>query len=128
MIDFRNYLLSVEFLTFIEKLTNTKIDHKMISIHSTRYNNTHYLLCHDDQLDNRIFAIMIYLKDMNDNEGGALRLFDSKKNSPTSIVKSITPKFNRFAIFKISKDSFHDVSEVLVDKDRLAIGWWYYVK
>ena len=128
IIQFRRYLSSKEFTRYISGMTGVKIRPLKISIHGTCYKDTHYLLCHDDRLDDRRLAIMIYLNDMQEKGGGALRLYNSKGKGPCNIVKEIYPKFNKMAIFLISKKSFHDVSEVLVNKDRLAVGWWYYDK
>jgi Rps23 Pro-64 3,4-dihydroxylase Tpa1-like proline 4-hydroxylase len=130
VIEFRKYLLSEEFMKFIEELTSVKLKRNKISIHSTLYTDTHYLLCHDDQLDDRRLAIMIYLSDLKEQNGGKLVLYDSdsKGKKPKNAVVNITPKFNRFAIFKIGEKSFHEVTEVTGNKPRLAIGWWYYDK
>jgi prolyl 3-hydroxylase /prolyl 3,4-dihydroxylase len=126
--EFRKYLLSEEAINFMEELSGVKLDRKKISIHATLYTDTHYLLCHDDQLDDRRLAIMIYLSDLDEKNGGKLVLYDSKGKKPTKVQVSITPKFNRFAIFKIGEKSFHEVTEVIGNKPRLAIGWWYYDK
>ncbi len=118
---FVDYLKSESFIQYIGGLTGTKLKKGKISVHSTVYTNTHYLLCHDDELDTRKIALMIYLTDMKPKDGGSLRLF-----SKNGMVKSVTPKFNRLALFKISDKSLHDVEEVYTDAIRLTLGWWYY--
>ena len=128
IINFRKYLLSKKFTKYISDVTGVKIVPSKISIHGTCYKDTNYLLCHDDQLDDRRLAVMIYLNDMQKKDGGALRLYSQKGNNPKSLAKEISTKFNKLVVFLISKNSFHDVSEMLVNKERLAIGWWYYDK
>jgi Rps23 Pro-64 3,4-dihydroxylase Tpa1-like proline 4-hydroxylase len=129
--EIRGVLLSKEFLKYIEKLTNSKIDHKNIDFHSLKLKNTHYLLCHDDDVKNREIAFIINLSNNWEKEwGGKLELFESKNNLPTIVSKSITPKFNQFNIFKVTPGkSFHQISEVLKENvERISISGWYYKK
>jgi len=120
---FVKFLKGKEFTNYIEKLSESKLKIGKISIHATAYTNTHYLLCHDDEVDDRVVALMIYLSDLENKDGGKLRLFE-KNNALVEII----PKFNRFVIFKISKKSLHDVEEIYTDAIRLTLGWWYYDK
>jgi prolyl 3-hydroxylase /prolyl 3,4-dihydroxylase len=124
--SFRTYLMSEEFISYMEKLTGLKLKRNTIDLAGTLYSDTCFLLCHDDQLDFRKIAFLIYLNDMEDDEGGSLNLFDSENNLPKSVVKKIIPKFNKFAFFEVSKNSFHEVEEVIVDKQRIAIGGWFH--
>lgn len=95
-----------------------------INCSGTLYEDTDYLLCHDDQLDDRKFAFILYLTSLSASQGGSLRLFASKNNIPVKIAKEIQPKENRLVIFQVSTTSFHDVKEV-ISAQRLALGGWY---
>lgn len=124
---FAKFVGSVEFVCFIEDLTGLKFSKEVFELHSLNFKNTHYLLCHDDQVQERKVAFIIYLCDeFKSGDGGELELFESENNVPTKITKSILPKFNQFALFEVTDKSFHQVSEVLVDKDRISIGAWFY--
>jgi len=125
LIEFRDYLRAKEFVSFIESITGLNLRAGKISIAGSLYEDGNYLLCHDDQLEGRKIAFMIYFSDLNIRDGGSLDLFSSSKGKPKDIVKSIQPKFNRFAFFEVSKTSFHQVREV-IGKQRFAIGGWFY--
>lgn len=119
---FRNFLMSKEFISKIESMTGIKLSLNKISIAGNLYKNSNYLLCHDDRLEGRKIAFIIYL---NETRGGELGLFSSKNEKPYRIIKRIKPKFNRLAFFEVSSKSFHEVLEVL-GKERYTIaGWWY---
>ena len=124
LIEFRAFLCSSAFISFMQNITGLKLKSGAIDIAGTLYRDSDYLLCHDDQLEDRKIAFMIYLSDLAKNEGGSLDLLST---SYKPIVK-IVPKFNTVAFFEVSPVSFHEVSEVLVDKQRLAIGGWFYAR
>lgn len=112
-----------------EKLLSTNLSDfntssNNLTMSGTLYEDTDFLLCHDDQLEGRKVAFVLYLTDLENNQGGALRLYESKENLPTKITKKITPKKNRLVLFKVSPLSFHDVEEV-INAQRLALGGWY---
>ena len=121
--EFYQLLSSKEFISLMEKLTIQKLSNKIdMQSHSMAHGN--YLLFHDDVVEGRSIAYIVYLSDLNPQDGGALRLYNSKK--PLNPVKKIYPKFNSFACFKVSKKSLHDVEEIKSDKQRLTIGGWFY--
>jgi Rps23 Pro-64 3,4-dihydroxylase Tpa1-like proline 4-hydroxylase len=124
----RELLKSDEFINYLQEITGIELKKDKIDIHGTLYENTDFLLCHDDKLDTRKIAFMIYLSDFKESDGGTLDLYRSNNKKPTKISKKITPKFNKFAFFKVSEISFHEVSEIVVDKQRLAIGGWFHAK
>ena len=119
--DFRDFLKSTEFISYIEYLTSTKLTNK-IDISGSLYQNTDYLLCHDDQLEGRKIAYFLYFTNMEESEGGNLNLFYSENGEPTKVVKKIIPKFNTLAFFEVSSISFHELEEVTVNKQRIAIS------
>jgi Rps23 Pro-64 3,4-dihydroxylase Tpa1-like proline 4-hydroxylase len=123
--NLRRFLMSDEFVYLIEEITGLKLKTGKISISGTLYEDGDYLLCHDDQLEGRKIAFMIYLSDLQMKNGGSLDLFYSIKGKPMKVMRSIQPKFNRFVIFEVSPHSFHQVSEV-IGKQRFAIGGWLY--
>ncbi len=87
-----------------------------------------FLLPHDDQVENRIIAYSLHLTpDLEENDGGSLDLFEAKKQGKSQLVKSIIPKFNSLNMFEVSATSWHQVSEVLTDIQRLTLTGWYHV-
>jgi hypothetical protein len=71
--------------------------------------------------------MLIYLnKDWRDSYGGKLELWDKQMNS---VVKSISPLFNRCVIFNTDEDSFHGHPDPLTTPDgvtRKSIALYYY--
>ncbi|KAH7970758.1 hypothetical protein HPB49_015324 [Dermacentor silvarum] len=100
-----------------------------ISLTCSKYSYTDILLCHDDELEGRRIAFILYLTPgWTSEDGGSLDLFDTDSNGqPRDIVRSILPRFNSFAFFEVSPVSFHQVAEVLSeDKVRLSVGGWFH--
>lgn len=97
-------------------------------MHSLLFKKTGYLLPHDDYLDNRKIAYVLYLNQtLLPKEGGALEFFNvDSDNIPIKVVKSYPPQENSFMIFKVTRQSFHQVSELVADKQRLTIGGWFH--
>lgn len=126
IIEFYNFFSSKDFTEYINKITGIEIYQK-IDMAGLLLNNTGYLLPHDDELERRKIAYVVNLSEkLKIKDGGSLELFDSKNKLPKNIIKSITPRFNTFVIFKVSKISFHQISEVCSDKDRISIGGWFH--
>lgn len=85
-----------------------------------------YLLCHDDELERRRIAFIIYLVPDNwdgSKDGGCLDMFESgpapglqctKENPgdyhPWRVVRSLPPQRNCLAFFEVCSKSFHQVS------------------
>ncbi len=121
---FYEFFKSEQFINFAHELTGIEFTPNVVDLQGSIYQDTNFLLCHDDQLEGRKLAFLLYLSDMNEEEGGALTLFESKKGIPTKVTARIQPKINRFVCFEVSDDSFHEVEEVLADKQRLTLGGW----
>ena len=121
--EFYELLSSDEFISLMQKLTNEKLS-KKIDMQSHVMIQGNYLLFHDDVVESRNTAYIVYLTSLNPKDGGALRLYDIK--SPLNPARKIYPKFNSFACFKVSTKSLHDVEEVKSKKKRLTIGGWFY--
>ncbi|MCA9497143.1 MAG: 2OG-Fe(II) oxygenase [Nanoarchaeota archaeon] len=130
ILEFRQFLLSSEARIFFESFLGKDINNKKIDLHSLKLENTDYLLCHDDEVEGRYFAFIFNLSKDFDSvyDGGELELFNEKNMEAKEVVKKINPKFNQFNVFKVSKKSFHQVSEVLSDKERISISGWFYKK
>jgi len=86
-----------------------------------------FLLPHDDQVENRIIAYSLHLTpDLEEEDGGSLDLFEDNKGR-SKLVKRIIPKFNSLNMFEVSATSWHQVSEILTDIQRLTLTGWYHV-
>ncbi len=119
--EFYNFLNSREFKEYLFKITNVKAFGK-IDCSGFIYKNTDYLLPHDDRLETRKIAYVLNLsKKFTRKDGGSLEFFEENK-----IIKNIIPNFNTLIIFKvIINKTFHQVSEVTSDKERLSIAGWF---
>ena len=127
IVEFREFLKSSEFRTFFEKLVSMGLDSKKMDLHSLRLENGDYLLCHDDDVQDRAIAFILNLSEFEEIDGGKLELFESENGKPTKICKSIVPKANRFNMFKVTPGkSFHQIEEVMSEKQRNSISGWYY--
>ncbi|NQZ84831.1 MAG: 2OG-Fe(II) oxygenase [Nanoarchaeales archaeon] len=129
IIDFCNFLKSKEVISFFEKLSGIKLDNTKIDVHSLRLESGDYLLCHDDDVQGRAIAFILNFSDFEEIDGGKLELFNSQNSKPTTVCTSITPKNNRFNMFKVTPGkSFHQIEEVMSDNQRNSISGWFYKK
>lgn len=111
---------SKEFLDFIFKLTGIAVN--SIDMSAFIYDDTDYLLPHDDRLEGRKIAYVVNLaKDFTEKDGGALQLFEDKE-----VVKSMVPAFNSLVLFEVSPKSLHQVQEVFSDKKRITLAGWFH--
>lgn len=120
-------LKNKEFLGWITTITGENLSGE-VDAHGTRYSSTDYLLCHDDRLEGRKIAYILYLsKGFTSQSGGALALLNSdRKDRPKKVKKQILPEWNAFAFFGVTKKSHHMVEEVLERKERLTAGGWFH--
>uniref|UniRef100_A0AAQ4QW95 Prolyl 3-hydroxylase OGFOD1 n=1 Tax=Gasterosteus aculeatus aculeatus TaxID=481459 RepID=A0AAQ4QW95_GASAC len=101
----------------------------IVDISCAKYEYTDVLLCHDDELEGRRVAFILYLvPPWQSSDGGTLDLYTTDSNfQPQSIVKSLVPSLNTLILFEVSPVSFHQVSEVLTqDKCRLSLSGWFH--
>ncbi len=124
--EFQTFLSSSWFIAYLSHLTSASLKADTIDMSGTLYEDTDYLLCHDDRLEGRKIAYFLYLSDMDKNDGGALNLFSSQNGVPADINATIIPKFNTFSFFLVSERSFHEVTEVVRDVQRIAISGWFH--
>ncbi|XP_033074341.1 prolyl 3-hydroxylase OGFOD1 isoform X2 [Trachypithecus francoisi] len=117
--DFRSWLSDI-----------SKIDlESTIDMSCAKYEFTDALLCHDDELEGRRIAFILYLVPPWDGSlGGTLDLYSIDEHfQPKQIVKSLIPSWNKLVFFEVSPVSFHQVSEVLSEeKSRLSISGWFH--
>lgn len=110
---------------FLEETFHVPLSRKTIDIQGSIYSDGHHLLCHDDQLDSRAVAFMLYLTDID--AGGQLRLYAQKDNIPNpNSYKDIAPQENTLVCFLVGEKSFHEVKEVIADQQRVTIGGWFH--
>ena len=126
LLEFHEFLRSPEFVSYVSFLTFTMLKPNVIDLSATRYEDTDFLLCHDDQLEGRKIAYFYYLSSLKKNDGGNLNLFAVEQGKPAAIAASIIPTFNTFAFFLVSEKSFHEVEEVIRDVQRIAMSGWFH--
>jgi len=77
------------------------------------YSDKSRLLCHDDELEGRRIAFIVYLAEEGwaDADGGQLDLFntDAATGQPADIAVSYVPKWGSFTFFEVSPKSYHQV-------------------
>lgn len=120
--------LETTLVPWLREVTGIPLD-GTISLTCSKYVHTDVLLCHDDELEGRRIAFILYLTPgWTPEDGGTLDLFDVDSNGqPRDIVHSLVPRCNGFAFFEVSPVSFHQVAEVLSeDKVRLSVGGWFH--
>ena len=135
---FNQTLYSQEFRDFLGELTGIKLN-DTIDLFAAIYKKTDKLLCHDDELEHRRIAFILYLvDDWTEEDGGTLDFFEmDQDNQPSHVINYIVPKWNRFAFFDVSRISYHQVgvklgldfvyaAEVLASKNRISLTGWFH--
>jgi Rps23 Pro-64 3,4-dihydroxylase Tpa1-like proline 4-hydroxylase len=126
----KDLLYSADFRTWLQGITGIEELNDTIDMSCARYIDGSTLLCHDDELEGRRIAYILYLvpKDWKEEDGGTLDLFGvDEHNEPNSIVASYTPAWNSLFFFEVNPVSYHQVAEVLsADKERLSISGWFH--
>lgn len=116
---------SKEFASLMKEITGLSVKPGALDLAGSLYESGDYLLCHDDQVEDRKIAYILYLsKDFEDRDGARFVLFDDNKGKPGKEVQKYRPEWNSLMVFEVSKKSFHAVEENLSEKDRYAIGGW----
>ncbi len=127
--DFTTLFMSAPFRAYMMSITGIDLSHSEITLFGSRYEDTSYLLPHDDQLEGRQIAFLYYLSDMNENNGGELVLFGKMENDEVVSEKvRIRPHFNSFVFFEVTPASIHAVSEVIGTGERYTLGGWFVLK
>ncbi|MBZ3889969.1 Prolyl 3-hydroxylase OGFOD1 [Sciurus carolinensis] len=121
-------LLFEDFRTWLSDISKIDLE-STIDMSCAKYEFTDALLCHDDELEGRRIAFILYLVPSWDRSlGGTLDLYNIDEHfQPKQIVKSLIPSWNKLVFFEVSPVSFHQVSEVLSEeKSRLSISGWFH--
>ena len=86
-----------------------------------------FLLPHDDQVEGRIIAYSLHLTpEITEEIGGALNIFKADKEGKSKLADSIIPEYNSLIMFEVSDRSWHQVSEIVADIQRLTVTGWYH--
>ncbi len=135
--EFIALLQSSAFRAYLMTITGIDLSQSEITLFASRYEDTHYLLPHDDQLEGRQIAFLFYLTEMNEGHGGELVLYDHSDAPSATIDDSgniVVPKerirvrFNSFVFFEVSPKSIHAVSEIIGSGERYTLGGWFVLK
>ncbi|XP_014486989.1 PREDICTED: prolyl 3-hydroxylase OGFOD1 [Dinoponera quadriceps] len=113
---------------WMKRNTGITLNEKL-SMSGSMYFDTDHLLCHDDNLQDRRIAFILYLMDeWSVEDGGALDLFDTDENGcPRDVVRSIVPEYNSFVFFEVVDNSYHQVAEIMAKKKiRWSINGWFH--
>uniref|UniRef100_A0A8C5I5A3 Prolyl 3-hydroxylase OGFOD1 n=1 Tax=Gouania willdenowi TaxID=441366 RepID=A0A8C5I5A3_GOUWI len=116
------------FRLWLEEVLGVSLE-PTVDISCAKYEYTDVLLCHDDELEGRRVAFILYLvPPWESGDGGTLDLYSTDSNfKPQDKVKSLVPSWNTLVLFEVSPVSFHQVSEVLSqDKCRLSLSGWFH--
>ncbi|KAM0679668.1 Prolyl 3-hydroxylase ogfod1 [Glugoides intestinalis] len=84
---------------------------------ASNYLKGDFLLCHDDMIDERLYAFTFYIEDFS---SGSLIIYE---NDCQTVHNEIAIKANRLVIFKVSEKSFHEVSLCREDGRKAISGW-----
>ncbi|XP_067853520.1 prolyl 3-hydroxylase OGFOD1 [Heptranchias perlo] len=121
-------VLFEDFRTWLSDIAGVKLE-TTVDLSCAKYEYTDVLLCHDDELEGRKIAFILYLvPEWGTSNGGTLDLYDSDEHyQPQQIAKSLTPSWNTLVFFEVSPTSHHQVSEILVEgKCRLSVSGWFH--
>lgn len=93
------------------------------------YKQSQYLLCHDDRLESRRVAFVLYLVDPAwdaAKDGGQIELFRTNYRGEPAPKDSqrFTPAWNTLVFFEVSMWSHHQVCEVLGNLPRFSYAGW----
>jgi Rps23 Pro-64 3,4-dihydroxylase Tpa1-like proline 4-hydroxylase len=129
VVALRKLLYSQTFLDLMKSITGIELNNT-VDMASLRFAQTDNLLCHDDELEGRRIAYILYLvpPTWTSKDGGALDLFRvDQDGNPADVAVSLVPQWNSFAFFEVSPVSYHQVAEILSpDKERVSISGWFH--
>ncbi|NXJ12702.1 OGFD1 hydroxylase, partial [Odontophorus gujanensis] len=123
--------LSGALRVWLEAVTHIELE-PSIDISCVKYESTDVLLCHDDELEGRRIAFILYLvPPWEKSDGGTLDLFSTDDHfQPQQIIKSLMPSWNTLVFFEVSPLTcclMFQVSEILSEeKCRLSVSGWFH--
>lgn len=140
-----NALYSERFVNFLEKTLSfppNSLSRVKVDISGQKYTSNNYLLCHDDRLDTRRVALMIYLTAHDKwagDMGGLLERFEvdpdgqpihNRQNVHLGAFSSSFsfPLSNTAAFFEVTPFSYHQVTLLgkNITQDRFSITCWFH--
>ena len=98
---------SQTFSSLISTISGIKLKPGALDVFGSLYEKTGYLLCHDDRVEDRKIAFILYLSTLAEKDGGALALYSNKGKHPCKKISSYSPIENSLFIFQVSKISWH---------------------
>ncbi|XP_045487660.1 prolyl 3-hydroxylase sudestada1 isoform X2 [Pieris rapae] len=145
-------LLKNELKNWVSQVTGLELH--SVSASCSLYGPGDHLLIHDDQMTDRRVAFIFYLAPWQppdlphhihngdgesnhkgaawggwaESMGGALELFArDDSGAPADVERRLYPANNTLAFFRVGKESFHQVGEVLsMELPRLSINGWFH--
>lgn len=107
------------FQKYLDKTFNGLFAEKntFYTIFASYYRRGDYLLCHDDMVDERLWAFTFYLEDFS---SGELVLYE---NDCITQHKRIDVRANRLVIFEVGECSFHEVKYCILSGRKAITGW-----
>ena len=122
-------LYSPQFLGIMERVTGRRLG-SHVDISGQRYQHGDFLLCHDDRIDKRRIALILYLVEKDSVMQGG-RLFamrsDEEGRPVMDTPTTVTPKWNTLAFFEVSRFSFHQVEQIYSESiPRYSITCWFH--
>jgi prolyl 3-hydroxylase /prolyl 3,4-dihydroxylase len=122
-------LYSERFLEVMQRVTGRKLGNH-VDISGQRYQKGDFLLCHDDRLEKRRIALILYLieKDAVMQGGRLFALRSDEEGRPVmDEPQTIAPQWNTLAFFEVTRASFHQVEQVFSEKvPRYSITCWFH--
>jgi len=110
------------FIALVEALTGLTLGAATTSVHAMTQGD--YLLAHDDDLDGRRVAFVLFLTpDWPEDAGGVLRF-----SGRDAGVSSIRPEYNSLALFDVTAGTSHEVGVITPaagDRARVTISGWF---
>lgn len=124
--DFQRFFSTSEMHALVYNITRIKTK-GYVDAFGSLYTDTNYLLPHDDRLETRTVAFILYLSTLRNGDGGELCFFTTdEKNNPQKVSQMYRPQENTLLLFPVSKKSWHCVKEVIKPVKRYAIGGWFH--
>ncbi|NXN14928.1 OGFD1 hydroxylase, partial [Indicator maculatus] len=122
------HALCEEFRAWLSAVTQIELK-PTLDISCAKYEYTDVLLCHDDELEGRRIAFILYLVPAwEKSDGGTLDLYSTDEHfEPQQIIKSLVPSWNTLVFFEVSPVSFHQARSCLsfISQFPSLWGWWW---
>lgn len=99
---------------FKEKIT---VPDTFYTFSASYYKKDNFLLCHDDMVDERLYAFVFYIEDF---DSGKLLIYE---NDCVTLHEAIDVRANRLIIFKVGGTSYHEVQRCTIDGRKAISGW-----